>query len=224
MCRQILQQAHQPVPPTSGVSGSAAPQRGGRRQPGRPQRTWHDGQRTAESSSSGLGNTRGSIANPRRVYRCSGRPRNRRLRSSLCILQAPKRPLRSGREESCRIPSFPGSPRFEHPSVFYKRQLTQILTQSCEQSPRVADGEAEPERGGVAGSVPRGVGGQSRARGSRLHRPPVTLSASLGGEAAWKGTPTRGHQGATPARCRHARARATRTPSPAVPPVLPSPR
>lgn len=47
----------------------------------------------------------------------------------------------------------------------------------------------------MAGSVPRGVGGQSRARGSRLHRPPVTLSASLGGEAAWKGTSNAGTPG-----------------------------
>lgn len=62
--RQILQRSDQSVRPTSGASGSATTQRAGRRQPGQPQRTWHDGQRTAESSSSGLRNMRGFSAAP----------------------------------------------------------------------------------------------------------------------------------------------------------------
>lgn len=73
------------------------------------------------------------------------------------VSQAPKRPPRSGREESCRISSFPGSP-LRASSVFYKQQLSQILRKAANSPCASQMGKRSPrEEPGLAPSHHRHV-------------------------------------------------------------------
>lgn len=93
----------QSLPLTSGAPGSAATRRGGRRQPGQPLGTWHDGQRTAESSSTGLRSSRGLMA-------AHSKFTDAQTVVPLRILWAPKHTCRALAGSSCQIPSSPASP------------------------------------------------------------------------------------------------------------------
>ena len=151
--------------------------RGGRRQPGQPRRPWHGGQRTAESSSPGLRNTWGSSTAPGIHPDAQAGAEIKACGLPACPPSTePPVALRQGGELPCFILPWISPSSIPEPSI----------NGNCPKpfaKLRTVPARRRRGRGAVAGSVPREArsgGGERGARGSRHHRSPVTLLASLG--------------------------------------------
>lgn len=123
------------------------------------ERMWHGGR-----GQRGAGLTGRPSQTPQVGLQMLGLAQKTRPAVSPRVFQAPKHPLRSGREESGRISSFLHLP-FEHPGVFYEQQLPKI-PHRAEKCPHVAVGQRS------RGAKPCGAEPRAEPRALRMLRQP----------------------------------------------------
>lgn len=165
----------------------------------------------AGSSSPGLRNTSGFIAAPAIHAKFTDARTGAETEAHVLPVYPPSaKTLSSGRDE---LPCFILDLPFKHPSIFYKRQISRILRKAANSTCVLQMGKRSP--GEKPWWVPSHESlGHSAAPAT--HHPLDLIWAEAAGNTA----PKLGHQGATPARCHHARVTATLTSSP---PHLPFP-